>query len=382
MNTIFSILNFLYFFESWAYFLFLPIYYSNIGYTNMQIGILVSIIPFFSIVFSLPFGIVSDILRPRIVIFIGMLSFLIFSLLIFFIRNPAFPVMLGSLIFFGLSYILFTIGINSFFLKKLDSSKKGKGLGMFYLASYIGFAIGVVVSGYLLDRSTFQNLFLLLTVISGLMLILSLFLPRQNPIKFALADYIRDIKRYDVMLIIIIIFFYGFHTGTEQTSFSLFAKNALGISQTNIGIIFFIVGLWLGVVNLCCSRFFKINNNCAKLSLIALFFEGAFQIATAFADNFSSLLIIRILHTFGDSVVYISRALIVALIFQRARTGGNFGFTFFVQSLGMVFGAFFAGFIQQKTNYGMPFVLSGILLILLSFYLLLNTRYWQLFKQG
>jgi DHA3 family tetracycline resistance protein-like MFS transporter len=123
---------------------FMVVYFTGLGLSMFQIGLLISVWPLFSLIFDIPTGAVADIYGRKFSVLIGVLLSSICFLILYF--NSNYYVILTVMAFVGISFT-FVSGANDAWITDLIN-KKNKNLLHNYFAKSMSLAsIGFVISG-------------------------------------------------------------------------------------------------------------------------------------------------------------------------------------------------------------------------------------------
>lgn len=371
--------NFIHAFVLWMILAYLPIYLKELHIPDEGIGVLLSVFFVTTLLVAAPFGYLSDKISPRRLVRFGASLFCISLIGLCLIKSFAgiFLLLLAG----GAGSAIFLICVYSLYYKRLSPEDRGRQLGTFFVAAYLGYSFGPLAGGYLLAHFEMQALFGLGIILLAILVVLSKALEDTDSIRFAARDYRQDLVRREVLFLISIVLIMGVHFGAERTCFSLFLKENVKLTSRQIGQIFFCVGIWLGAITYVSRHIFNGHRNVIALASIGLFVSGLFQSLTSKATSFQFVLPVRLFHTAGDSFVILAQGVMVSLAFPRHRFGGNYGFVRMVTATGIFLGAIISGFLARKFGYGNPLISSGVLLMALSIFLWRKRQFVdQLFK--
>jgi MFS family permease len=87
---------------------------------------------------------------------------------------------------------------------------------------------------------------------------------------------------------------------------------------------------------------------------------------TPFATSFLGLMVIRMVHTMGDTLAILESDVLVAKFFPSSRLGGNSGLIFCVRTCAIFLFAAFSGWLNQGWGYKMPFFVNGFMVFAFS----------------
>ena len=102
------------------------------------------------------------------------------------------------------------------------------------------------------------------------------------------------------------------------------------------------------------------------LLLVGLLISSCFQFITAFTTTLYALLIVRMIHTMGDTLAILESDVLTAHFFPPARLGGNSGLIFCVRTSAIFAFATFSGWLNHIWGYKMPFIVNGIMVFAFS----------------
>ncbi len=359
----------------WLALAYLPIYLTDVGLSKFQVSLLISLLSFAPIFLTLPFGLFSDILSPKKLVILGLgLSILFFLGLRY---TADFWLLFLLFLLGGIGSSLFLIANPTLFYKFLGEEHRATKLGFFHGFRLLGYGLGPLTGGHLLGRGGMSLLFGLALALLGLLLLLSFFLEDAEPVKFRLADYRQDVTSKEMAILVALTFLVSLHLGVERTCLSLFLEHNIGLVWTEIGHMFFFIGLGIAgmsVVNgLVEDSASARGRTLGSFLYLGVLFSGFFNVSLLWTHSFGSVLLVRLAHVLGDSLFLVARATIIANLFPQERIGGNLGLLQMVLMLGTFVGALMSGFIP---GYLYPFVFAGSVAILsLSAVLLAKPRF-------
>lgn len=346
----------------WAILVYLPIYFTDLGFSHFEISILLSVFPVMSLVSMIPFGMFSDRLSPKKLVITSLVLYAIF--LIGLRQTEGFWTLLIFFIVGGIGDSLFRISNMSLYYKTLGNTNKGMKLGFFMGIGLLGYGLGPLLGGYLLASFNMDFLFHVILLLTAPFFILGFFLQDVEPTKFELVHYRKDVANKEALVLVALTFLVSLHLGVERTCFSLYMKEDIGLSVNSIGTMFFFIGMTVAILTIIngfiSDRRLGKGKGLAALFYSGIFISGLFNINLLFSSSFGTILAIRLLHVLGDSLLMISRSIIVSNLFQSERIGGNLGVITTTSTLGTFLGAIMSGIIP---GYIFPFVVAGALAI-------------------
>jgi MFS family permease len=364
--------NFLYFFTFWMVIAYLPLLFHAYGFTDTQIGFVIGLNSLSSIILVFPLGIFSDYSSPKKIVVFGAICYSAYFLLLTVVKDFYFicaVVFLGGLGAASISIILISL-----YLKLIGENDRGKKVSVMHLGCYLGFGAGPLAGGYLYEIVGPVTMFNYAFVLSVVLLLLTFFLRDYPPVVFSFKDYKKDMKDPKALFLIAAVFMLGTHFGVEQSSFSLFMKNNIGLHNTEIGLVFFALGLWMGVLVPFAGKILDRKPGAFLFFALGLFVSSIFQVLTAYTTTFTNLLFIRLIHTFGDMLAILEMDVLTSLFFPAKRLGGNSGILFCVRTSAIFLCAYLSGYLNDTGGYGVSFIVNGIMVLLFSLCALLLIR--------
>ncbi len=381
-SIVFFLSYFLYFFTFWMVLAYLPLIFKAYNYTDQQIGFAIGFNSLSSILLVLPFGVFSDYFSPKRTLTIGALCFSGYFLLLIVVKDfwsVCAAVMLG-----GVGAATIRVVLMSLYLKLIGSTGRAKKVAFLHLGGYLGFGFGPFIGGYLYEAFGATLMIKGAFALSLIIVLLTFFIEDAPPVIFSFGDYKKDIKEPAALFLIAVVFVLGTHFGAEQSSISLLMKDTIGLSKKEIGLVFFALGVWMAILVPFAGILMDKKHKVFFLLLVGLLISSCFQFITPFASTLWGLLIIRIIHTMGDTLAILESDVLTASFFPVARLGGNSGVIFCVRTLAIFVFAAFSGWLNQVWGYKMPFFVNGIMVfgfsLIALFYVVRSGRY--LFNSG
>lgn len=369
--VVFSACSFLFFYASWMVFFYLPVYLKTINISNVEIGILIAVFSFIAPMLAFFFGFLSDRLSPRSLVQLGA-GLIILSLCGLYFAI-SFSTLLPLFIIAGAGTTFFLISLDSLYFKHLQG-KKGVKLAILMFSGHLGFGLGPLTGGFVIELFAERAVFLVGAVAMLLLLMITTKIDDIPPVKFALTQYRKDLRKKEVLFLILIILTVGFHFGVERTNLALFMNTAVNLTAWEIATVFGIAGLWLGVFSLICGYAFDTKKKVFALLPLGLAISGIFQVLTPLANSYLAMIVVRVLHISGDAFLILSSVMIISIIFPLERMGGSFGLMMTIRAGGTFLGALISGYLNARYGYHVPLIVSGALLIILSIFFIPHRR--------
>jgi MFS family permease len=305
----------------------------------------------------LPIGFVSDFFSPKRLATFGSLLFIIYTAGLCSFREYYQLALLALLGGFGNA--IMNIVFYSLFLKVMGIGVRGKKIAFYQTGAYLGFGSGPLVGGFLVQYYTFGTLFFVSLLLSFILFALTFTLKDSEPLKLSMKDYKIEIKEKRIFLLMAVVLVYATHFGVEQTSFSLLMKQKLDFPGNRIGLVFFILGIWMAVLAPIAGHSFDKSRNVVRLLLLGLFSSSFFQIVTGYVSNFEQLMIVRVFHTMGDALIILSIGILTSEFFPEKKLGGHAGFIYVTRTLGIFVGNIGSGYTNQLFSYDTSLIING-----------------------
>ncbi len=358
-SVVFFLSYFLYFFTFWMVLAYLPLLFKSYDFTDRQIGFAIGLNSLASIMLVLPFGVFSDYFSPKKTLTLGALCYSGYFLLLIILREFSgicFVVILG-----GVGAATIRVVLMSLYLKLTDEKGRGKRVAFLHVGGYLGFGLGPLVGGYVYETHGAGLMIKGALLLSVAIIVLTLLAKDAPPVVFSFKDYKKDIKEPNALFLMAVVFVLGTHFGAEQTSISLLMTDIIGLDKKDIGIVFFALGAWMAFLVPFAGMLMDRKHRVFLLLLVGLLISSCFQVMTAFTHTLYTLLIVRMIHTLGDTLAILESDVLTAQFFPAARLGGNSGLIFCVRTLAIFIFAAFSGWLNQIWSYKMPFVVNGIM---------------------
>jgi len=344
----------------WAILTYITIYWIDMGFSHLQVGLLIAVFPLVSLVLMIPFGIFADRISPKKLVIASQLIFAL-SILGLLTTQDFWPTML-MLGIGGAGNALFNNALSALFYKTLGNKIRGLKLGFFTACLLVGYGLGSLLGGYLLSAFDMNAIFLFSLAGTVPMVILGLLLPGVPDTTVKLSDYRADISNRSVLIFIILVFAFSLHVGAEQSSFSLFLNKEIKLDKESVGWIFFIHANVMALLSIVSGYYAdRINSRGKGLAIpyyAGIAIVGITNILLIFTDSFGTVLAIRLTHAVGDSLTLVTRSLIVSNLFIATRMGGNLATIQVTITLGTLFGSIISGAVP---GYASGFVIAGVI---------------------
>jgi len=354
----------------WAILTYITIYWVDLGFSHLQVGILIAIFPLISLALMIPFGVFVDRISPKKLIIASQFIFAL-SIAGLIMTREFYPTML-LLAVGGAGNALFNNALPSLFYKTLGTSIRGLKLGFFTAGILMGYGLGSLLGGYIYTAYDMNAIFIFSLAGTVPMVMLGLLLEDVPGTRVKLSDYRADLSNKSVLVFVILVFAFSLHMGAEQSSFSLFLNKDIKLDKESVGWLFFIHANVMAVLSVV-SGYYGDRVNARGKGLAALYYSGIAvsgltNIVLMFTTNFGNVLATRLTHAVGDSLTLVTRSLIISNLFVTTRMGGNFATIQTTITLGTLCGSIISG---AFTGYVTGFVIAGAAALLAVIYALI-----------
>lgn len=364
----FFVCNLLYSINFWLALAYYPVYFNKLGISDKRIGILISVISFVTLVSVFPFGLMSDRFLPKTLLRMGAFMMALGNLLITYFNS--FFCIFAIVTLVGTGSTLFLVSLYSLYYKQLGDYRRGIRIALFTLGTALGFGIGPFIGGVTITYFDIKWIFIFSAGLNLILLLLISALKSSVTIKFRIDMYRKDLLRPEVLFLVVLVFVMSSHFGVEKTCFTLLLSKSINLTGIQIGTIFMFIGAWVALLCMVAGHSFDKTKRIISLVSLSILVTGFFQMLTGYASSFSSILIIRLLHTVGDSFFLVLKVVLITMIFPNERMGGNFGFIYSVNTLATTVTALISGILSDYYGYRFPFIINGSLMVAVAIMLL------------
>lgn len=334
---------------------FWALYFVKLGFSGYQIGILFAMFAITALLIPLPTGIFSDRITPKKIILAGLGLVLIELYWASITTN--FLSFVCILLIGGIGDNIFKVSIDSLFFKILNKKRKERTINWYLSIGYIAIGTALILNGALLEKISFPTLLNILTVIIGILGIIALFLPDTKTFKYQLFQYKQDVFKKETLFFILILFLFALHFGSEQTSYSLFLRENLGLSLTQTGLYMGITVMTMAVSVTIASKLIK-KVDIKTILYSGLILSGIGYIIVAYKNTAISFPG-RIIHETGDAIMFVFLYNGITKFFPKARVGGSSSLITLTLISGLFISSLISGPLGAAYGYQWPIILSG-----------------------
>ncbi|MBZ0272302.1 MFS transporter [bacterium] len=340
----------------------------QLGFSGLQIGVLFALQAVTGMLTAFPAGFGNDRVTSRTLVGIALLmqaaGFWMMSAVV------TFPVFIGAFFVWAFSHFLFKTSLDVHVLKTGERATSGTRLGLYLIGRFIGLAFGTVAAGYIIDALDFVPT---LWITAGLCLLLALSARLLAPTPLSAApvkQYMKDFSDPRALLFAGWLFLFTTHWGAEFTCYGLFLRKSLGLTYGQMG--WYMTAEFVAIVVVLVAFRHRMNEGLPLkgLAVAGLCMSGFGHIGMVFGGTVFSVAA-RTVHGFGDGIMMLIMYVGVARLFRVERMGGNAGLVQLALMSGNVVGALVFGPMGSRMGYGVPFVVSGIVIVALALPLVL-----------
>jgi DHA1 family multidrug resistance protein-like MFS transporter len=258
-----------------------------------------------------------------------------------------------------------------------DQENRGRYMSYYAAINSVCSAFGYFIGGVLGNKSIFM-VFVLQTValiISGSLAYFKLEDPVRNKYTYASRTSsinpfksftdMKKIMKATVIIFLITVFLTSFAATSYDNAFNYYIKEALKLPSSYNGIIKAIIGIVSLIVNFTINIYIANKTNTRKSIIIVLALCGISAMVVPFIHD-TMLFFLGNIVFFMFNAIYLPIQQVLVTKGQDMETSGIMSGIFnSVRSVGMIFGALFAGFIYSKGNI-LPFIVASIVFLLSS----------------
>ncbi|MEJ5300033.1 MAG: MFS transporter [Thermodesulforhabdaceae bacterium] len=354
--VLFPVCSFTFTLLFWMIVAFLPLHLRSIDLSPEKAGVVMGVYSIAALIFMIPLGVLSDRVGAKSMLMIGLGLTLLHIAGLY--HASEFLALLCVTFIGGIGWAIFQTVLYALFLKVIPEEGKALNISLYQARLFVGFGIGPLLGGLLIQDGGY-GLVLKVSALVGVFLGMCFAaLPSAKLSVFKWLDYCKDILHKPPLLFLLLYFVYGLHFGVEQSGFSVLMDD-LFFSSREIGLVYMAIGIWMGFLAPFAGRWIDVTERIAPFLIGGIVVSSFFHILTAYATSFSGMVIIRLLHTLGDTYVILSFGLLTALLFPEERMGGNSAVVYTVRTLGTFSGNVLTGVVAAKLGISGAFVLSG-----------------------
>ncbi|KUK14633.1 MAG: hypothetical protein PWQ16_1047 [bacterium] len=345
----------------------LPIYATAFGATGLEIGLVFSLLSLSRMLGVILIGGIADRYGKKGFIILGLIIYLISSVLYVYAGNL--KDLMGIRILQGIGSSMIVPLAMAYIGELAPFGKEGLYMGIANTAFFLGLAGGPLISGLLVKNWGINAAFWGMTIFTAVALILAVvFVPSSSGSS-------KGVKRLDLLETLHTIFskreyfslwFMGFAMDLSRAilmTFFPFMAHKKGIGYDEIGII---VGIFLGVTALVQGPFGKMADKYSKKKIIILsnIFYALLIFILPYLTDYLLLLIIMFFTGVVVGAAYPALSAIMAELGREKGMATTMSILQLSNSAGMFIGPVLSGKAQDLFGLGAPFKVGGLFVIL------------------
>ena len=357
----------------------MPLYGNNLGATGIWLGLIYSAFSISRAVFMPMTGRLSDKRGRKVFIMMGLTIYALASL-----------GYVWSSEVIQLVWIRFIHGVGSAMVVPIavaaigdisPEGREGSMMGTFHVALFLGFGMGPLLGGIVMDFLGFAEVFYLMGGLSLFSLsLIILFLPeKKDQVRNrgkAITSF-RDLWRLDIFKGLLMFRFSNAVVRGSTTAFLPIFATKLNVSPAQIGMLVSLNILLTAVLQHFLGRLADQLNR-TLLIIIGSLMTAVPLLLTPFAKDLTHLILLGICMGIGGGIAF-PAAFAVATVVGREHGMGNIMGTFnSAMSYGMIVGPIISGWIMDLLGLSVVFIFGGVIGIIGSVVCL----YWMVHKQG
>ncbi len=330
----------------------IPVYLSELGSKEAEIGVLVGVLSVASLVIRPLVG--RGLLRiPEKRFMIAGSIIFVLSSLAYLIAKPFWPLMIVR-VAQGIGWALFATASLTLVTRIVPDAQRGQGLGYFYMATNTSFATAPMFGMLLINHFKFPILFLVCTGLSLLSLYITLQLGRTQGVPLESSSQEKEpqpLFSREALLPSIVGFFSNMIWGAVTAFFPLFA---LGVGVENPGIYFAAVSVTLIVSRGLAGKLLNTLDQ-EKIILPSLALQMVAVIILAFSTTLPYFLLSGVIWALGSTFLFPSLITYIMDHVASGRAPAISTYTAFAD-LGAGLGSVIMGIILEATSYRIMFL--------------------------
>lgn len=330
----------------------IPVYLSELGTKEAEIGILVGVLSVASLILRPVVGRGLMRIPERSFMIAGSLIYVLSSLA-YLIAKPFWPLMLVR-IAQGVGWALFATACLTLVTRIIPDSHRGQGLGYFYMAMNTAFATAPMFGMVLINYFKFPVLFLVCTGFSLVSLYITFKLGKAQGVPLedvSPGDGPQPLFSREALLPATVAFFSNTIWGGVTAFFPLFALSH-GIG--NPGIYFAAIAVTLILSRAFCGKMLDVVDR-DKVILPSLLLQMASLLILAFSTTLPYFILSGVVWGLGSTFLF--PALIVHILDHAPLNRGPAISTYMAfADLGAGLGPVITGFVLEATNYRIMFL--------------------------
>lgn len=361
-----------------------PTMFTNMGYPDYMFGVSFAAMAFAMFLSSPFWGKMGDNIGHSKIFAITMPLYGI-AQMCFGLSTTTFYTTLSRL-FCGFFSAGTVVSSMAYVVNTTNQENRGRYMSYYAAVNSIFSAFGYFVGGVLGNKSIFL-VFVLQTgalFITGFLSYINVKDPERNNFIYSTASAnpfkafidMKKIMTATLITFLIAVFLTSFATTAYDNAFNYYIKEALKLPSSYNGVIKAIIGIVSLVVNFTINIYIVNKTDSRKSIIIVLALCGISSIMVPFIHDIMLFFAGNIVF-FMFNAIYLPVQQVLVTKDQDMETSGIISGVFnSIRSIGMIFGALFAGFVYTKGNI-LPFIAASIAFILGSFISFINYKQYK-----
>ncbi len=364
----------------------LPIYARNFGATGIQLGFLTASFALTRVVSTLPGGWLSDRMGRKKPIAAGLLMYSVVMALYGFSQDVNQLILLRSLQ--GVASGVVWPVISTMVVDIALPQDRAKALGFYETMHFLGMIVGPALGGILAGVSNISVPFFVCGGLAFLTTVLVTFTVRETVATIDSSDAAQAETHFSVKLdsdespntilqgkrqltphpriflgICLARFIIAFSHSMIQPLLSVYANEALGISEAGVGALFSIMG---AVTLLTVLPLGSVADNTGRKPVLILgnVFDGASALLVIFSGSFWPLFFVMMLRGLGRGATNPSITAMFSSVVPASKRGRGMGVFNVFQNVGLIVGSSLGGFLFELYSSEIPFIACGAISLL------------------
>ncbi len=336
-----------------------PLHFLKLGFSGVEIGLIISCYSVAPIVFSFPTGWMNDRLSMNAVIRTALLA----QGLVFVLIGlaPGAGLMAGLFFLLGIANNAMDVSTQSLYYKDDTEPNPNRKYGLYNFWLAVGPPAGLVAGGALNFFSGYRTL---MAAFAVLVAAGALFLRGFGHERFSVVtmkEYRATILRKKTLAFSAFLFILAVHWGVEGTVYSPFLRQRFGLNDFGVALYMALAYLALAGSSLAVSRLaFRPGRN-RRLLLLGIALSGA-GLFFMVQDDVRLSFLFRFVHEAGDGLMGALILLTISRLFGKRLIGGSAGILLSIQTMGLMSGAMAFSSIGFRAGLQYPFYFAGALL--------------------
>jgi Arabinose efflux permease len=366
---LFFILSVLFFISIAAFDPFITPYATQLNIPVAQIGVILSVAGFSSLLARFPIGIIAEMFRKKKVLIQAGLLLTFVAWLIAFFFPSSHSLLIGKTVdgLTGATWVMYTVLFSTHF----KNEEIPKAIGTIQLASTLGPFIGMNIGGLVSKVWGYEYSFIVAVIASGLGLIISLFIvePHTTPAttaKEAFSLGVEQIRDKDVWILGLFASVAMMTTYAGRDLLTPIVAGKLGGDAIAITILPNLFMIFNSIAAVLSGTFFPKRLGLIRTVAIGALGQGFVAIAMPYS---TSLIMLYVLQCFGGFFFSMNITVLLSLILIGVRAEvqtSRMGLYQSIYSVGLMIGPMISGFILENTNLKISYLIIGCAVIIMA----------------